>query len=152
MRQQYRSLIVDDEWLARQDLRRLLSKHPEIEIIGEADSVENAAKMISELSPDVVFLDIQMPEESGFKLYDRVDVDFKIIFVTAFDNYAIRAFEVNALDYLLKPVNPTRLAQTIARLSEPKSGKERTKSELKHDDYVFIKSQGRTRFVKISSI
>jgi two-component system, LytTR family, response regulator len=131
----------------------LLSKFPEIEVIGEADSVANAVGMISESSPDLVFLDIQMPEESGFKLFDRVEkIDFKIIFVTAFDNYAIRAFEVNALDYLLKPVNPSRLAQSIARLSEQKSRKETSSTELKYDDYVFIKSQGRTGFVKLSSI
>ena len=149
----YRVLIVDDEWLARQDLRRLLSKFPEMEVIGEADSVANAVDIIAESSPDLVFLDIQMPEESGFKLFDRVEkIDFKIIFVTAFDNYAIRAFEVNALDYLLKPVNPSRLAQSIARLSEQKSRKETSSTELKYDDYVLIKSQGRTGFVKLSSI
>src|SRR5690348_6551473 len=105
------ALIVDDEELARKDLARQLSRHGEIEIVGEADNIRTAAEMIENLAPDVVFLDIQMPGESGFNLFDLIEVDCQVVFVTAFDNFAIRAFEVNALDYILKPVDPERLAQ-----------------------------------------
>jgi two-component system, LytTR family, response regulator len=92
MSYRFRTLIVDDEWLAREGLRRLLLKFPEIEIIGEADCVSSAAKMIAETKPGVVFLDIQMPDDNGFALFDKVEADFKVIFVTAFDDFAIRAF------------------------------------------------------------
>ncbi len=150
MSEKYRALIVDDEWLAREDLARQLRLYPQIEIVGEADSVESAAKMITTLQPDVVFLDIQMPRESGFKLFDKVEIDFQVIFVTAFDNYAIRAFEVNALDYLLKPVSSTRLEKAILRLSASKSSA--TLNRLNYDDYIFIKANNHTGFVKLSSI
>jgi two-component system, LytTR family, response regulator len=152
MRRQYRAFIVDDERHAREDLCRELAVHPEIEIIGEAESIDEAARLIPSLKPDVVFLDIQMPKDSGFKLFDRVEVNFKVVFVTAFDNYAIRAFEVNALDYLLKPIRPERLTQTIARLSEKKNDRAPSKKSLNHDDYVFIQSQGRTGFLRVNSI
>ena len=152
MPKKIRALIVDDEDAARQDLRRELSKQPIVEIIGEASSVKKAAAIIPELKPDVVFLDIQMPGESGFKLFDRVEVNFNVVFVTAFDNYAIRAFEVNALDYLLKPVCPDRLARTIARLSGKGTDRKSSKKQLKYDDQVFIKSEGRIRFLKVNTI
>jgi two-component system, LytTR family, response regulator len=152
MRRSYRALIVDDERHAREDLRRELAAHPEIEIIGEAESVDEAARVIPSLNPDVVFLDIQMPKEIGFALLDRVEVNFKIIFVTAFDNYAIRAFEVNALDYLLKPIRPARLAETISRLSQKGGNKPHSQKRLNYDDYVFIQSHGRTGFLRINTI
>jgi two-component system, LytTR family, response regulator len=152
MPKKIRALIVDDEEPARQDLRRELSKQSLVEVIGEASSVKSAAAIIPELKPDVVFLDIQMPGESGFKLFDRLDVTFNVVFVTAFDNYAIRAFEVNALDYLLKPVCPDRLAQTIARLSGQSAEHKISKKQLKYNDQVFIKSEGRIGFLKVNSI
>src|SRR5262249_24831709 len=93
---------------------------------------------------------IQMPNESGFALFEKVETNFEVIFVTAFDNYAIRAFEVNALDYLLKPVSPNRLAQSVARLQE--QGSSQTKSKLSYDDYIFIKTQGRAGFIKLNTI
>src|SRR5690242_1644843 len=96
----------------------MLAAHPEVQIIGEADGVETAATLIAQTRPDVVFLDIQMPGASGFDLLARLTQPVRIIFVTAFDEYAVRAFDVNALDYLLKPVNPERLARAVARLSE----------------------------------
>src|SRR5690242_15869295 len=108
-----RVVMVDDEEYARKDLRRLLKQHPEIEIVGEAEDITQAVNLISEMKPQVVFLDIQLSGESGFELFDHCQEQFKVIFVTAFDNFAVRAFEVNALDYLLKPVSPDRLAATI---------------------------------------
>lgn len=157
MTNKYQTLIVDDEWLAREGLRRLLQKFDEIEVIGEADCVSNAAQMIKETQPDVVFLDIQMPDGNGFALFDQVDVDFRVIFVTAFDDYAIRAFEINALDYLLKPISMSRLSQAVARLAT-KSPKDKAmkdkplKEKLNYDDYLFANSKGRVGFVKINSI
>ena len=95
-------LIVDDEPLARKDLISILSDFGQIKIVGEADSVKSAKDQISSKSPDLIFLDIQMPGETGFELLKYINPKIDIIFVTAFDEYAIRAFEVNALDYLLK--------------------------------------------------
>jgi two-component system LytT family response regulator len=111
-----RAVIVDDERPARDELRRLLAAHPEIEIAGEARDGEEALAAVARLAPDVVFLDVQMPGMSGFDLVDRMDDLPQIIFTTAYDAYALKAFEVNALDYLLKPIAPARLASAIARL------------------------------------
>ncbi len=153
MSDKYRALIVDDEWLAREGLQRQLTKFSEIvEVVGQADCVNNAVKLINEKEPDVLFLDIQMPDENGFALFDKVEVNFKVIFVTAFDDFAIRAFEVNALDYLLKPINTKRLAQAIERLSEQRIKKTTLKDKLKYDDYLFANSKGRVGFVKVNSI
>jgi len=111
-----RALIVDDERLARKELRRLLQQHPEIEIAGEAATARDARKMMLDLEPDVLFLDIQMPGESGFDLLTSLDSVPLIVFTTAYDEYALHAFEVSALDYLLKPIEPGRLARAVERL------------------------------------
>jgi two-component system LytT family response regulator len=116
-----KALIVDDERIARQELRRLLvAAHPEIEIAAEAQNGAQALELIGKLAPDVIFLDIQMPEMTGFEMLARLDDCPQIIFTTAYDEYAIRAFEVSALDYLLKPIAPARLAAAIAKLRPPK--------------------------------
>lgn len=115
-----RALIVDDEPPARELLRRLLAAHAEIEVIGEARSVADAAERCARLRPDVVFLDVQMPREEGFALLPRLTPPLPaIVFVTAYDEFAVRAFDVNAADYLLKPVAPDRLARAIARVATP---------------------------------
>ena len=114
-----KALIVDDERLARQELRRLLAAHDEIEIVAEARSGEEALERIQQESPDLVFLDIQMPGLSGFDLLERLDDLPQIIFTTAYDEYALKAFEVNALDYLLKPVAPERLAAALRKVRGP---------------------------------
>jgi two-component system LytT family response regulator len=146
-----RALIVDDERLARVELSRLLAARPEVEVVGEAADAAEAARRIAELRPDVVFLDVQMPGRSGFDLLDDVDGGFEVVFVTAYDAHALRAFEVNALDYLLKPVNPARLAETIARLvSRP--AERPTDRRLEGDDYLFLSGDRRPRFVKVSTI
>lgn len=100
MLRNYRALVVDDNEFARFDLIELLKKFPTIEVIGEARSIAAAVKAINELSPDLIFLDIQFPGESGFDLFDKIEVKAKVVFVSAFDEYALRAFAVNALDYL----------------------------------------------------
>jgi two-component system, LytTR family, response regulator len=111
-----KALIVDDERLARAELRRLLAAHPEIEIVGEAQNGEEALALTGKLAPGLLFLDIQMPAMGGFDLLERLEEVPQVIFTTAYDQYAIQAFEVSALDYLLKPIAPARLAAALAKL------------------------------------
>jgi two-component system, LytTR family, response regulator len=109
------ALLVDDERLARSELRRLLQAHPEVSVVGEAANADEAAARLAELDVDVLFLDVQMPGASGFDLLERLDSVPLLIFTTAYDEYAVRAFEVNAFDYLLKPIRPERLAAALER-------------------------------------
>jgi two-component system LytT family response regulator len=111
-----RALIVDDEPLARRELRRLLAALPSIQIVGEAGDIDEAREHIESLTPDVVFLDIQMPGGTGFDLLTTLDTVPRIIFTTAYDRYAVKAFDVNALDYLLKPIEAERLAAAVSKL------------------------------------
>ena len=110
-----KALIVDDERLGRAELRRLLEPHPEVEIVGEARDADEALALIEQLQPDLLFLDIQMPGRTGFELLEQLDRVPLVVFTTAYDDYALKAFEVNALDYLLKPVSPERLEAALAR-------------------------------------
>jgi two-component system LytT family response regulator len=111
-----RAVIVDDERLARRALLGLLAEgHPDVEVVAEACNVASAAEALAKHRPELVFLDIQMPGGDGFTLFDQVQVDARVIFVTAYDQFALRAFEVNALDYLVKPISPERLARAIER-------------------------------------
>ena len=150
-RERLSALIVDDERLARQELRTLLEVHPEVEVRGEAASVDEAARLLAREQPDVIFLDIQMPGESGFDLFTRAPVGARVVFVTAHDDHALRAFDVNALDYLLKPVAPERLAATIARLREDTGG-DRPARRLEYGDFVFLPVDGRSRFLRVNQI
>jgi len=111
-----KAIIIDDEALARRELRRLLAEFAWLDIVGEAANVEEAATAIEALSPGLLFLDIQMPGGSGFDLLSRLERVPQVIFTTAYDQHAVRAFEVNALDYLLKPIDPERLAAALARV------------------------------------
>ena len=137
-----RALIVDDERLARKELIKLLEEHPSIEVVGEAVNADEAEQMINELNPDLLFLDIQMPGKTGFELLAELDSVPKVIFTTAYDEYALKAFEYNALDYLLKPIEPARLEESIKKLIE---GKRKDRSQdLSHEtltaeDQVFVK-------------
>jgi two-component system, LytTR family, response regulator len=110
-----RAMIVDDEPLARRELRRLLAEFAWIDIVGEAANVGEAAPLIDRLLPELLFLDIQMPGGTGFDLLERLEHLPRVVFTTAYDKHAVRAFEVNALDYLLKPIEPERLAAAVAR-------------------------------------
>ena len=114
----YTVFIVDDESLARQVIRNYLKTYPDFSIIGECDNGKDAVEMIDSLSPDIVFLDIQMPELSGMEVIERLDVLPHIIFSTAYDEYAIRAFEINAVDYLLKPYDKERFDKSIIRVRQ----------------------------------
>ncbi len=148
----YRTLIVDDEKYARKDLREQLSDFYCINIIGEAKNIETAIEQIERLSPDLIFLDIQFPGETGFDLFEKISISAKIIFVTAYDEYAIRAFEVNACDYLLKPVNPARLALTIKRLNENQEPIIISSNVFRNEDSIYIQLNNKYYFIRIDSI
>jgi two-component system LytT family response regulator len=118
-----RTMIVDDEDLARQVLREFLSAHAEIEIVAECANGFEAVKHASDLEPDLLFLDIQMPKLDGFEVLELIGADRAVVFVTAYDTFAIRAFEVHAVDYLLKPIGATRFEAALERAKERLSGK-----------------------------
>jgi two-component system, LytTR family, response regulator len=151
-----RALIVDDERLARKELMKLLEEHPMIEVVGEAMNADEAIQMVNDLNPDLLFLDIQMPGKTGFELLEMLDSVPLVVFTTAYDEFALKAFEVNALDYLLKPIQPERLSETISKLSE----KERAKTvaalgpekKLGLNDQVFVKDGDRCWFVSLSNV
>ncbi|HHM02903.1 MAG TPA: response regulator transcription factor [Caldithrix abyssi] len=148
-----RTIIIDDVKLIRDELKTLLLEYPEIEVIGEAGTLDQAIELITTYKPDVIFLDVQLKEETGFTLLEKINVDLKIIFITAYDQYAIRAFEVNALDYLLKPIDKERLDKAIARL---KSGGQdavvRKGGRLDYDDVIYLMINGSFKFIKIKAI
>jgi two-component system, LytTR family, response regulator len=146
------ALIVDDERLSRIELISMLKHFENIYVIGEADNVDLAIKQIEEHKPDLVFLDIQMPGKSGFDLLDEIEVEAKIIFVTAYDEYAIRAFEVNALDYLPKPVSQERLTKTVERIINNDPNKNLIAKKLKYTDRLFLEFGTQMCFLKISEI
>jgi len=145
-------LLVDDERLARQQLRKLLADFSEIEVVAEAAAVPEALAVAQRYEPDVVFLDIQMPGASAFDFLESAEGPFETIFVTAHDRFALRAFEVNGLDYLLKPVESERLARAIHRLSLRNEVRAPAGPLLKSSDYLFVKSSSSARFVKIKRI
>lgn len=149
-----RTLLVDDEPLARKELRRLLVPTPWIEIVGEASHVDEAEERVRELAPELLFLDIQMPGGTGFNLLARLDRAPRVIFTTAYDHHAVRAFEVNALDYLLKPVEPERLAASLARLRSKDSddGGPAVSSPDAPLERVFVRDGPRCWFVPLSEV
>jgi len=153
-----RAIIIDDERLARTELKKLLQEFPEVEVIDEAANAEEGISKIDSLRPDLIFLDIQMPGKSGFDLLGELDKAPHVIFTTAFDEYALKAFEVNALDYLLKPIEPKRLADAIQKLQLAESKENNpaventNQSILSESDQVFVKDGERCWFVKLSEI
>ncbi len=147
---QLTSIIVDDEWLAREELKTMLNKFPEISVVGEAANVPQAISLIRQCAPDIIFLDIQMPGATGFDLLEMVDIRSEVIFITAYDQYALKAFEVNALDYLLKPIQKERLAKTITRLIAGKSSTPRQLHRVSYDDVVYVLVNGSLKFIRVS--
>jgi len=145
-------LIVDDERLARENLRDLLAADKEIVVVGEARHAEEARLMIVEKRPDLIFLDIQMPGGTGFDLLERLEFPPPIIFVTAFDNFAIRAFEVNALDYLLKPVEPERLNMAIKRAVQKYTKPHAEAGLLRYTDRIFLDTGRQAVFLEVAHI
>jgi two-component system, LytTR family, response regulator len=155
-----RAIIIDDERLARNELKKLLMDYPEVEVVAEAANANEGLEKIETMNPDLIFLDIQMPGKTGFDMLAELDKSPHVIFTTAYDEYALKAFEVNALDYLLKPVEPKRLADAIQKiqLQEDKEALQigeniNTNRELLHEDaQVFVKDGERCWFVKLSEI
>jgi len=148
-----KAIIIDDERLARQELKNLLATYKEIEIIAECSDAIQAKEKINELKPDVIFCDIQMPGKTGLELVEEISGAVDVVFVTAYDEHAIKAFELNAFDYLLKPVQPQRLAETIKKLSiKETSNKSDNNSPLTINEMVFIKDGEKCWFVKLSDI
>jgi len=148
-----KTLIVDDERLARKELISLLEPHKKLEIIGEATDADDAFEKINELKPDLIFLDIQMPGKSGFELLEMLETVPNVIFTTAYDEFALKAFEVNALDYLLKPIQPERLEDAIVKVIDVKSEKDASaRKSLTKDDQVFVKDGDKCWFVKLEDV
>jgi len=149
----FTALIIDDENLARYTLRNKLAEFSEIEIIGEAATLKEAKEKIIALDPQLLFLDIQLTDGSGFDLFSSVDFSGKVIFITAYDEYALRAFEINAVDYLLKPVSEKRLKAAIERLKE--SGTDETldvTTKLDYNDRLMVIHKKAVNFIKINQI
>ena len=145
-----RALIVDDDVAARERLRFLLASHPEIRVVGEANSVANSVTLCNDLNPQLIFLDVEMPGGDGFSLLSKVDPLPAVIFVTAYDEFAVRAFDVNAVDYLLKPVNPIRLSDAIRRvIHEPPQIQT---VPFRPDDRIFLPHDGKNRVVHLPDI
>lgn len=148
-----RVLIVDDTRLARQELRTLLRDIPGVDCVGEADDVPAAREAIERLRPDVVLLDIQMPSGTGFDLLEQLDATPRIVFTTAYDQYAVRGFEANALDYLLKPVQADRLAAAIEKARAGAPAPESPPREvLRADDPIFLRDGERCWFVQLGQV
>lgn len=156
----FKTIIVDDERLAREELKSLLKDYLEIEIIGEAKNGEEGIQLVKDLKPDLIFLDINMPGINGFEMIKQLDEIPRVIFVTAYDEYALKAFEVNALDYILKPVDPERMREAIQKISSGEddfisnqqlvvSRKERI---LSFTDRVFIKDGEKCWFIELSKV
>ena len=154
----HKAIIIDDERLARNELKKLLGDFPEVEVIGEAANAAEGIEKIESLMPDLIFLDIQMPGKTGFDMLMELEKAPHVIFTTAYDEFALKAFEVNALDYLMKPVEPKRLADALHKLQQAEekelaaamAGSHR--GMLSENDQVFVKDGERCWFVKLSEV
>lgn len=152
-----KTIIVEDSRLARNELKELIKMHPELEVIGEAENVDIAYKMINELKPQLIFLDINMPEKDGFELLEMLDNVPVTVFTTAFDEYAIKSFEYNALDYLLKPINEKRFGDAVQKIKEKVNSDEDEQEQtaiqlLVEESQIFIKDGEKCWLVKIGEI
>jgi two-component system LytT family response regulator len=154
-----KAIIIDDERLARNELKKLLSDFPEIEVVAEAANANEGIEKIDNYAPELIFLDIQMPGKTGFDMLAEMDRTPNVIFTTAYDEYALKAFEVNALDYLLKPIEPKRLADAIQKLQAHEDKDDVSavpvnfnRSVLQENDQVFVKDGERCWFVKLMDI
>jgi len=147
-----KAIIVDDERLARNELKSLLAEFPEVEIVEECNNANSAIMAVDKLKPDVVFLDIQMPGKDGFGVLEELDYVPHVIFVTAYDEYALKAFEVNALDYLLKPIEKDRLRAAIEKVKEEMIEPVAPSDKLGLNHQVFVKDGDKCWFVNLSDV
>ena len=149
----YKTIIIDDERLAREEVKRALKNYKEFEVIGEASYVDEAIVLIEELQPDIIFLDIHMPEKTGFDLLEELTTVPEVVFTTAYDQYAVKAFELNALDYLVKPLRDERFSKTIEKVKVELETRNDVKSEvLPMHRKIFIKDGEKCFFIPISEI
>ena len=148
----YTSLIIDDERLAREEVKRALLAYPDFEVIGEAANAEEARVLIESKQPDLIFLDIHMPAKSGFDLLEDLSIVPKVVFTTAYSEYAVKAFEVNALDYIVKPLREERFAQTIEKLREEFGKMELEKPYFPMHYKIFIKDGEQCFFIPLEDI
>lgn len=147
------SIIVEDSRLARQELKNLLEKHPEIQVVGEAAHAEEARQLIEALEPDLLFLDIQLPGKNGFDLLEMLETSPMVVFTTAFDEYAVKSFEYNTLDYLLKPIRPERLKATIERVLDRWKNQTKTKRSTMHaQSQVFVRDGDTCWLVQLKEV
>jgi two-component system LytT family response regulator len=137
-------IIIDDERTARDEVKRLLDNYPDFEVVAEARNADEAKELIEIKKPDLLFLDIQMPEKSGFELLELLDDVPQVIFITAFDQYAVKAFEVSAIDYLMKPVREERFAKAIEQV--------RAKIIIPNDERIFVKDRQQYHFISWSKV
>lgn len=158
---EFKSVIIDDERLAREELKSVLSEFNEIVVVGEAQNGDEGIEQIKKLQPDLIFLDVNMPGMSGFDMLKKLESIPHVIFITAYDEYALKAFEVNALDYILKPIDPDRLAEAIEKLREREDAEFESGTELRlarnervltTSDRVFIKDGEKCYFVELAQI
>ncbi|MEQ8243598.1 response regulator [Fulvivirga sp.] len=148
-----RALVIDDSRLARNELKRLLKEFETIEVIGEAGDAIEAKEMIEEKKPDLIFLDIQMPGKNGFELLEDLEEVPEVIFTTAYDEYAIKAFDYNALDYLQKPIQKDRLLGAINKVAEKKEKvSARSEDRMTENHQVFVKDGEKCWFVQLSEV
>jgi two-component system LytT family response regulator len=149
----FKTVIIDDERLAREEVKRALKKYSEFVIVGEANNVDSALTLIDKEQPDIIFLDIHMPEKSGFDLLEELTTVPEVVFTTAYDQYAVKAFELNALDYLVKPLRDERFSKTIEKVKAELAKKEEIKVDvLPMHRKIFIKDGEKCHFIPLSEI
>lgn len=145
-------LVIDDERLAREELKRHLQQHADFQLVGEAADADEAVQRINELQPDLLLLDIQMPGRSGFELLESLDTIPAVIFTTAFDAYAVKAFEINALDYLVKPIRDERFAMAVNRVKEQVAREQEEQDTRVGMQHLFVKEGDRYYMIKTDEI
>ncbi len=148
----YKVLIIDDERLAREEVKRCLANHTEFEVVGEASNVDDGKKLIESKNPHLIFLDIQMPEKSGFDLLDELTTVPEIVFTTAYSEYATKAFEFNALDYLVKPIREERFSKSIEKVKKELAKTKETRSAFSMHHKIFIKDGEKCFFIPLADI
>ena len=148
----YKTIIIDDERLAREEVKRALANYPEFVVLGEAANVDEAIVLIEKEGPDLIFLDIHMPEKSGFDLLEELTIVPEVVFTTAYDQYAVKAFEVNAIDYLVKPLRDERFGVSIEKVKATFAKREAKRDALPMHHKIFIKDGEKCFFIPLTDI
>jgi len=152
MSKTYKTIVIDDERLARQEVKRALQAFPEFNVVGEAGNAEDAKALISSLDVDVMFLDIHMPETSGLQLLEELTMVPEVVFTTAYDQYAVKAFELNALDYLVKPLRQERFNKAIEKVKKALSENDEGQKSVSIHQKVFVKDKEKFHLIQVQDI